>query len=390
MAEQKTSKKNTSTSKSKKETTKKVVQKEEEKTVIIEAPIEEQKFTVPEELASLMDPVFLDFYQEANGDIYQATFHYCFAYNIFFSSKDIKTIVNSFVELNEILKKMPQIYIDSIHSDYRYQGLSFFGQLRMDNFEKLYSEQYSLLDLDEEDKKNRQQVVDVFGYDPFREEKAEDRPQLYRDLVGMTNDSMRKDVAKQKAALSVVRSYQNIENYQRKVTEITSSGAVDDETQKQLDQYLKVISTIQATINQTAEKNNFTMKGIGSDGRGMLSDVMNTVENAGIDNGITNFYDISTSKAIVEVANMSWKAQLNQINLSQTDYVDILMSQCEIVRKSQELARESKEALRLAKEKITKQELLEELAADYRKKGISESEIDEFISREYKLYDGKN
>ena len=43
---------------------------------------------------------------------------------------------------------------------------------------------------------------------------------------------------------------------------------------------------------------------------------------------------------------------------------------------------------RLAKEKIVKQELLDELAYDYKKKGLSEEEIEEFIRREYHLQDG--
>ena len=44
--------------------------------------------------------------------------------------------------------------------------------------------------------------------------------------------------------------------------------------------------------------------------------------------------------------------------------------------------------MRLAKEKIVKQQLLKELEKEYRKKGISEKEIDQFIQREYHLYDG--
>ena len=48
----------------------------------------------------------------------------------------------------------------------------------------------------------------------------------------------------------------------------------------------------------------------------------------------------------------------------------------------------SLEALRLAKCKIKKQELIDELEEDYRRKGISEEEIKDFISREYNLYTG--
>ena len=52
------------------------------------------------------------------------------------------------------------------------------------------------------------------------------------------------------------------------------------------------------------------------------------------------------------------------------------------------MASDALEALRLAREKITKEELLDELAEDYRKKGISEKEIEEFVNRELNMYDG--
>ena len=83
------------------------------------------------------------------------------------------------------------------------------------------------------------------------------------------------------------------------------------------------------------------------------------------------------------------KALLNQVKLSGTDYTDILTEQVAIVKKAQEEARKAAEALRLCRAKITKQKLLEELEGEYRKKGISEEEIQEFISREYKMWDGR-
>ena len=316
-------------------------------------------------------------------DYKKSLFEFCFGYNIFFSNKIYKMIESSGTSS---LEQMPQIYIDTVKADVNVGTKTFFDQLAMDNFEKIYAEKSYSESLSEEDRKNRQVVIEVFSYDPFAGEPDIDKPQLYRDLAGMSNEAMRKDVAKQKAAISIVRSYGNIEKYQRKVAEITSSGAIDDETQKTLDNYLTLISKIQTNINQTAEKNNFTVKGIGSNGRGMLSDVMNQVETMGYDKGITNYYDIATSKAIEEVSNISWRSMINQINLSKTDYVDILTNQCELVKNAQRLAQD---ALRLAKEKITKQELLDELAKEYRKKGISEEEINEFIYREYDLFDGK-
>lgn len=312
----------------------------------------------------------------------KALFEYCYKHNIGYVTKLTRNLLTTPGPLD-----LPRVYLEAKKKS-TFAELTFFEQIRQENFEKIYSEDYSVSLLDEEDKKNRLQVIEILGYDPFKDDAPEDQPQLYRDMTGMLTEAMRKDVAKARAALSVVRGYSNIDKYQRKINEITRSGAIDEETQKQLDQYIKLQKTMQDSINTTAEKNNFTVKGLGNGGKGMLSDVMNQIEEKGIDEGIPNFYDIATSKSIEEVANISFKAQLNQISLSKTDYVDILTGQCELTRKSQKVASDALEALRLAKEKITKEELLDELAEDYRKKGISEKEIEEFVNRELNMYDG--
>ena len=353
----------------------------QELTTDTEEEVVEKQITPPEQVE------FLELLQKYNKDYFKATFEYCFKHNIFYNSK-IVTLLTVSSDIDQVIN-FPRLYLDTLDVDIDYKGQTFFDQLQLENFEKIYSEELSLSNLTESDRKNRQQVIDILSYDPFKDDDPLDKPQLYRDMATMLTEGMRKDVAKAKAALSIVRGYNNLEKYQQKITEIMRSGNVDEDTQKQLDQYMRIQKTIQDSINTTADKNNFTVKGIGSNGRGMLSDVMNQIEEKGIDEGVTNFYDIATSQSIEEVANISWKAGLNQINLSKTDYADILGDQANIVRECQEKARKAEEALRLAKEKITKQELLEELAMDYRKKNISEEEIEEFINREYRLYDGK-
>lgn len=352
-------------------------EEKKEETETTEVEIE----TEPEEAKKEKD----DFYEsllEKNEDSHaKAIFEYCFLKNIGYISKIATSLLKTPGPID-----MPFAYLKA-KEESPFKEVTFFSQLRQENFEKIYSEDYSISLLDEEDKKNRLQVIEILGYDPFAEDAKEDQPQLYRDMTGMLTEAMRKDIAKARAALSVVRGYNNLDKYQKKVNEIMRTGAIDEETQKQLDQYIKIQKTLQDSINQTAEKNNFTVKGIGTSGKGMLSDVLNQIEERGIDEGYTNFYDISTSKSIEEVANISFKAQLNQINLSKTDYADIIAGQAKIVKDSQLLAKKAVEAERLAKEKLKKQELLDELEGEYRKKGIKEDEIEEFIQREYKMYD---
>lgn len=331
-----------------------------------------------------------DYYQDMvkNGASSEdALFDYCYRYNVFYDSQLARHILFS---SEKALEQMPELYIKYLEADPKYSGLTFRSQLKRENFEKVYSEDLSLLALSEDDKKNRQQIISIIGYDPFKEELQADKPQLYRDLTGLLTDNLRKDITKQKAAIEIVKNYSTIAKYQNRVSDLLKGGEVDPETQETIDNLLAMIAKIQAIINATSKENGFsTGKTLGNGGRGMLSDVMNQVETQYYDDGITNFYDQATSKSIGEVAEISFRAQMNQVKLSGTDYADILSQQAEIVKESQRVAKDSLEALRICRGKITKQKLLEELEGEYRKKGISEDEIQEFISREYKLWDGK-
>ena len=320
----------------------------------------------------------------SKAEIEDIIFQFCFEFNIFYDTE----LVNR-IKTEELLDKMPSVYLEEIKTEQKYQGLTFFSQIKRENFENIYSEPLILLGLSEEDKKNRQQIMSIIGIDPFKNDDPSDRPQLYRDLTGMLSENMRKDVAKQKAAISVVRGYANINRYQQKVNAIMARPTIDAESQGDLDTLLGVINKIQTSINQTTKENGFTGgKTIGNNGQGMLSDVMNQVELQGYDPGVTNYYDIATSKAIQDVADISFKSMMNQVKLSNTDYVEILSEQSKMVREAQATARDAMEALRIARSKITKQELLDELSANLKKKGISEEDIIEFINREYELYDG--
>ena len=349
-----------------------------------EVEVKESKKQTKQEIQQIYDEVLTEC--ENNHEI--ALFKFCYKTDFPYFSNIARKLFKEDRENTE--KNLPLIYINQIKGEPKYEGITFFSQLKKENFEKLYSENLLLLSLSEDDKKNRMNVLDILGYDPFKDSNPVDRPKLYHDLSSMLTESMRKDAVKANAAISIVKNSINIGKYEDKISELVSSLKTDEETQDQLAKLEKVRKSLSDSNTAMAQKNGFIVEGIGNNGRGMLSEVMNQVGERGVDKGVTNFYDIATSKSIEEIANISFKAQMNQINLSKTDYVDILNEQREIVVKAQKVAREAKEALRLAKEKIVKQELLDELALDYKQKGIDEEDIEAFISREYEFYDIDN
>lgn len=317
-----------------------------------------------------------------------ALFDFCFERNVFYHERYAKAYATSTDDA--IRNAMPRPYLDAIASDPTLAGLDFLSQLKRENFEKVYGEDLTLLSLSSEDRKNRQQILGIVNYDPFAEEPAEDRPQMYRDLAGLLTDAMRRDIPKRNAAIEIVHDYTTISRYQRRLALLEMSGNDDDETRERIDNCIKMISKMQDTINKLTKENGFSSgKGIGSSGRGGLSEVMSICEEKGYDPASVNVYDIETSKAISEVAAISTRSMLNQVNLSGTDYSEILTNQCQKVLEYRDTALRALEAARLAEEKLEKQEILDEYRRELTSKGIDVSDILDILNQEIKMYDGQ-
>lgn len=330
--------------------------------------------------------LFKQCYAAYPDSVEDALFMFCFKRNYYYHQKLLSQLI--YVDKINVETDLPDAYLKALSKIPATEGRTFFSQLKRANFEKIYSEDLNLLTLSEDDLKNRQQIINIVGYDPFKDETIEDRPQLYRDLTGLLSDNLRRDITKQKSAIEIVKNYMTISKYQKRVTDLLQD--TENDNQEQVDKLLQMIAKVQAIINATTKENGFSSgKALGKGGRGMLSDVMNQIDTQHYDDGVTNFYDQATSKSIQEIADISFRSQLAQVKLSGTDYADILAQQAELVKKSQRVARDATEALRIAKSKITKEQLLEELEKEYKKKGISEADIQEFISREYNVWDGE-
>lgn len=315
-------------------------------------------------------------------------FEVCFKFNMFYDWRLLSTILvkerSSKLTSSVILK-----YVTALKDDSKYSKKDFFWQLNRMNFERLGEENLDLLSLTEEDLKNRQQVISILGYDPFKDEAIGNKSVLYHDLSGLLDESCRKDISRQKAAIIIAKNYLRINQYLKKENEYSDED-VSEENVKKIAFYQEQRVKLQDSTNKLAKENGFSgVKALGQNGRGTLSDVMSQVENKNYDAGITNFYDQATSKSIAEIARISFKAEMNQLKFSDVDYADILAQQADIVHKSQAKAREALEALRIAKEKIKKQELLEEYRKTLKRKGIDEKDIEDFVLQEYDLWEDK-
>lgn len=324
---------------------------------------------------------------ECKGDPVGAIFKFCFDQNVFYHEKYAKACVAD----GALLASLPDSYLDMLAANPSLKGLTFFSQIKREGFETAYADELEVLDLAPEDRKNRQQILSIVSYDPFAKEPLEDRPQMYRDLAGLLTDAMRRDIPKRNAAIEVVHDYATIGRYQRRMAILESSGKDDKDTRDGIDNCIKMISKMQDTINKLTKENGFSSgKAIGSNGRGGLSEVMAICEEKGYDPGAANLYDIETSKAIEEVAGISVRSMLNQVNLSGTDYAEILTEQCKKVHEYRDAALRAIEGMRIAEAKLEKQAILEEYRRELIAKGIDEADILEILNQEIRMTDGGN
>lgn len=96
-----------------------------------------------------------------------------------------------------------------------------------------------------------------------------------------------------------------------------------------------------------------------SRGEGSLSRVMSKMAELKYEQGLPNRYDIETSKSIEQAANASFKAIMNQLNMSDSEYMVTTAEQFKRITELQRELSSTKEDLRLAKREIAELKLEE-------------------------------
>ena len=121
---------------------------------------------------------------------------------------------------------------------------------------------------------------------------------------------------------------------------------------------------------------------IGS-GSGTLSGVQKELMEGYDDDILTNYYDIKTSSSIKHIADISSQSIIEQLELGENDYTDMIKDQKEYIQRITAENDKLAEELRLIKAKLAKGRLLRELKQEYLAKGIDPEEINMILEDEY-------
>lgn len=184
---------------------------------------------------------------------------------------------------------------------------------------------------------NKKTVIHKLGYDPFRKEPEDDKPFLYNRLSGMLDDTTNEDMFKSSACVEIVKDY----NQAEKLNDIIGSYIQNrNEASKNSAIIKNLTATKKDIINQAlslAKDNGISINNNknASKGGSTLSGKINLLHKIGFRDAKINMFDIETSEGMRQVADISAKAQIDQIGFDENAMETIQNIRRELVEECQ-------------------------------------------------------
>lgn len=203
----------------------------------------------------------------------------------------------------------------------------------------------------QECEKNRHDVIRIFGYDPFEFEDEADKPLLYAKVVRMcdTSDDSEDDEIKLSSILEVVRGYNQLEKINRQINMLNN---IDDSDIGNLNK-LKTLYQMQkdkvSAINALAKESKLTKASSDNTTKGSntWTGKVKLLKEMNLREEEVNAFEVETCKGMRQVAELSSAAILNQINLDENDYADMLKEQRILITKLRDEKRLAEERQRI-------------------------------------------
>ncbi len=276
----------------------------------------------------------IDVYTKFNNqleDEKQAVFIVCRLLDIYFD----ETSFNSAFEQAKNQDSNPMsIYMQKINSLPQWQGKTFSDSNTTSVFNHANGtsnkdvEVYSV-----DDAKNKQDVLRMLNYDPFEGENYADKRNLYNKLVDFLDESTLEDSFKLPAVIEIVKSFNQIDKINQAIALLTYDvntissqvGGVKSLIDAK-DKMLRAILAMAKDNGISVNHNNNRSKGAGT-----LSGIIKQLQEKGFEEIAVNLFDIETSEGIRQVADISNKSVLNQLQFDENDYTEMLTQQRELI-----------------------------------------------------------
>jgi hypothetical protein len=177
-----------------------------------------------------------------------------------------------------------------------------------------------LPEVNDEYKTNRRDVIRMIGYDPFANYPIEeDKPMLYAQLISFIDDETKNDGMKMNAVVQIVKSFNQISKINDAIDELSSDTMKLNNNNGTIKQLADTVSKLLSGANALAKDNGISVNFNNSKSKGQntLTGKMKELDLIGFRDAKINMYDIDYCMGMQQVANISCKAQVDQIGFDE-------------------------------------------------------------------------
>lgn len=175
-------------------------------------------------------------------------------------------------------------------------------------------------DINEAYKTNKKDVIRMTGYDPFANYPIEeDKPLLYAQVVSFIDEETKNDGMKMNAVIQIVKSFNQISKINDAIDELSSDTMKLNNNNGTIKQLADTVSKLLSGANALAKDNGISVNFNNSKSKGQntLTGKMKELEQIGFRDAKINMYDIDYCRGMQQVAEISAKAQIDQIGFDE-------------------------------------------------------------------------
>ena len=203
---------------------------------------------------------------------------------------------------------------------------------RLDNKLEIISKQEltdEILQQKVTDKKNKEDVIRIIGYDPVENELEEDKPKLYAKLTNMLSmlgEEDQKDEMKISGMIDIARNQNQVSKINDVITMLSSDTKSLIDNVGTIKSLTDTKEKLNKTISLTAKDNQLSdfYSGSKSPGTGTLTGMVKKLKELDLSESQVNLFDIQTSLGMLQVARLSSKAIVENLNFGDDDLLDMV------------------------------------------------------------------
>jgi len=255
------------------------------------------------------------------------------------------------------------IYLQKCNSLPQYSSKTFSESSPLESTENINIFETEIkLDTNEEDKRNKEDVIRMVGYDPFENDNQMDKKHLYNTLVDFLDESTLEDSFKLPIVIEIVKSFNQIDKLNQALSLLTADVNNIQSQTGGVKSLIEAKEKVYRSILAMAKDNGISVNHANnkSKGAGTLSGIIKQLQEKGFMEVEVNLFDIETCKGMQQVADISNNSILKQLQFDENDYTFMINEQRDLIQNLQKKNTYLEEENRLLKIKFREGDIVNE------------------------------